>query len=185
VGPPDRVSATNLPTVAQVAQVDPFYAGGHQSTTTALRAYVLAPRCLGAAAGPAAADGRRRAFTSSTGDVATDFEPKVLVLRYHTLGAARNAMATLVGRLTQCWGTHYDRSGFVTATRASIPAYGSQRIGWRQRAGVQGEAPDTYLTSVLVRRGRYLVHLRVWGSTAQPSLSGTEALTEKTLARLP
>ena len=186
VPPANRVLASNLPTVAQVAAAYPGLHDGHRYDQGDAHTSKRGNDCLSWVDGPRAASGKW-AFYTDAGDQSPYFlgqaDPVVFVWKYATPAKARNAFEVIWRAQRDCFGTAGDADLTVESHRVPVPDLAAGSRGWRSHES-QSVSDDHVLTQ-LTRKGSYLVETRVQAPGFVPAKAPLVQLTRTTLRRLP
>lgn len=190
VDPEDRVHASELPTVAQVASVYPDFVDGSREVLRNRTPETPVKDCLGYRTPIRAADGRWAFYLDADGEDpywAGGEAPAVFRYRMSTHPEARAAFRLIRRHYARCEGTFTDDDGTVVRRAlVPVPDLAAQQFGVR----TYNRTPNVITTwsysrtvEVWVRKGRDMVKTVVQAEDYRPSKVRAVDLTRITLTR--
>jgi hypothetical protein len=177
-----RVSYSDFPTVAEVAEHYPHLDGGTREMFGNAQVFVpSAGNCSGLweFARHQPRIGKFMVYEPARGATAGQDDPEVLLrgFWYRTPRAAATAFGEIRRSIRRCFGRHFDNGEGVALHRLAMPRIGAQSFAYRF-VGTDPKGPGrTWAIGTYVRRGPTIVNVDVWKTTRAPAARPAIALT--------
>ena len=175
VPPEDKVVNSDLPTVAEVAEIYPVFEGGDRSVRRNRTPDTPTKNCLYYRQPVEAAHGKWSSYTDADGGMPyfDGYEdPGAFVYKFETRRKARTAYRVVRRHHVRCEGRYEDADGSVRTRKViDVPEIGQQHFAIRTYL----RTPNALTTwsysrelSIWFRQGRYLVEARVQAESYKP-----------------
>lgn len=153
------VSATKLPTLAEVTKVVPAIKGGRATTQKTKAYYGNTGECRPEGRRTSIKAGRMTSYWGKPTRSGPGSEAHVEVAHFKTKRAAQRAMADYAAWVKNCKESSPE---LLLLKQQAVPKLGHQRLGFLTKYAASDELPERSTSSILVRKGRMVVQIARW-----------------------